>query len=36
MLRENEANKQQANATKQAEMRADVEAQLEYGKMLDR
>lgn len=36
MLCENEANKQQANATKQAEMRADVEAQIEYGKMLDR
>ena len=36
MLRENETNKQQAQADRQAEIRADVEAQIEYGKMLDK
>ena len=36
MLRENESNKQQAQADRQAEIRADVEAQIEYGKMLDK
>lgn len=36
MLRENEANKAQANQERQAEIRADVEAQYEYGKMLDK
>jgi len=36
MLRENEANKTQATKDRQAEVRADVEAQIEYGKMLDK
>ena len=36
MLRENEANKTQASKDRQAEVRADVEAQIEYGKMLDK
>ena len=36
MLRENENNKQAAAAERRAEVRADVEAQLEYGKMLDK
>ena len=36
MLRENESNKQQASEQRQAEIRADVEAQVEYGKMLDK
>ena len=36
MLRENEANKQQANAERQKEVRADVQAQMEYGQMLDK
>jgi len=36
MLRENEANKQQAQADRMAEIRADVDAQIEYGRMLDK
>ena len=36
MLRENESNKMQASEQRQAEIRADVEAQVEYGKMLDK
>lgn len=36
MLRENESNKMQASQQRQAEIRADVEAQVEYGKMLDK
>ena len=36
MLRENEANKKSANDNRQAEIRADVIAQEEYGKMLDK
>ena len=36
MLRENEDNKKQANETRQAEIRADVQAQYEYGQMLDK
>ena len=36
MLRENEANKAQATKERQEEVRADVEAQIEYGKMLDK
>lgn len=36
MLRENEANKKTATETRQAEIRADVQAQYEYGQMLDK
>ena len=36
MLRENEANKQSANNQRQAEIKADVQAQFEYGQMLDK
>jgi len=36
MLTENESNKQQAAADHMAQVRADVEAQYEYGKMLDK
>jgi len=36
MLRENEENKKNANKQRQEEIRADVNAQLEYGQMLDK
>lgn len=36
MLRENEENKKNANKQLQEEIRADVNAQLEYGQMLDK
>ena len=36
MLRENEANKMSANNQRQAEIKADVQAQFEYGQMLDK
>lgn len=36
MLRENEENKKTMNQQRQQEIRADVEAQMEYGKMLDK
>jgi len=36
MLRENESNKQNANNQRQAEIKADVQAQYEYGQMLDK
>ena len=36
MLRENEFNKQSASAQRQADIKADVQAQLEYGQMLDK
>lgn len=36
MLIENEANKARAETTKQAEMKADILAQEEYAKMLDK
>lgn len=36
MLRENEANKKQAAEDRMHQVRADVQAQIEYGKMLDK
>ena len=36
MLRENEANKMSANNQRQNEIKADVQAQHEYGQMLDK
>lgn len=36
MLRENEANKIEAGNQRMQEIRADVQAQLEYGQMLDK
>ena len=36
MLRENEANKKQMADERMAQVRADVQAQIEYGKMLDK
>ena len=36
MLRENEANKKTATENRQAMIRADVQAQYEYGQMLDK
>jgi len=36
MLTENEANKMSANNQRQANIKADVQAQFEYGQMLDK
>ena len=36
MLMENEANKKKAEGDKKAEQRADIQAQTEYAKLLDK